>query len=128
MASTAAHISIRDSLRPTHTGVMDEQSVHKGWASYKVGETVRKHGAWRLGGYSVFRKADLIPTRSIEAPFLSDVRFHHMITVALDSLGEIQHVINETGEATTTGPKRFTPKLAEFPGDATMNAPPPCPR
>jgi hypothetical protein len=40
--------------------------------------------------------------------------FHHMITVALDTLGEISNVIDNEGGATSTKP-RVTPKLAEFP-------------
>ena len=42
------------------------------------------------------------------------VRFHHMITVALDNLGEISNVINNSGGAATPKP-RVTPRLAEFP-------------
>ena len=37
-----------------------------------------------------------------------------MITVALDNLGEISNVIDNTGGATSINP-RVTPKLAEFP-------------
>jgi len=42
------------------------------------------------------------------------VKFHHMITVALGDYGEISHVINETGEATSIHP-RVTPKVALYP-------------
>ena len=48
------------------------------------------------------------------SPRSPSVRFHHMITVALDNLGEISNVIDNTGGATVTKP-RVTPKLAEFP-------------
>jgi hypothetical protein len=61
-----------------------------GWASYKVADSVTSHEAWGLGVYSVFRH----PRRrskprhrgSAKTP---GVKFHHMITVALDNLGEI---------------------------------------
>jgi hypothetical protein len=56
-------------------------------------------------------------TRAIEAPRAPGVRFHHMITVALDNQGEISNVIDNAGGATVTHP-RFTPKLAEFPPPA----------
>lgn len=46
--------------------------------------------------------------------FLPSVRFHHMITVALDTLGEISNVINDTDGPTATKPRQM-PKLAEFP-------------
>jgi hypothetical protein len=37
-----------------------------------------------------------------------------MITVALDTLGEISNVINNTDSPTATKPRQM-PKLAEFP-------------
>jgi hypothetical protein len=85
-----------------------------GWASYKVADHVTTHEAWGLGIYSVFRHPDVVLTRAIEVPREPSVRFHHMITVALDNLGEISNVIDDAGGPTATHP-RFTPKLAEFP-------------
>jgi len=85
-----------------------------GWASYKVADNVTTHEAWGLGIYSVFRHPNVSLTRAIEVPKTSDVKFHHMITVALDNLGEISNVIDDKGGSTSTKP-RATPKLAEFP-------------
>jgi hypothetical protein len=85
-----------------------------GWASYKVADNVTSHEAWGLGIYSVFRKPNVILTRAIEVPEQPGVRFHHMITVALDKLGEISNVINKTGGATATAP-RVTPKVTDYP-------------
>ena len=85
-----------------------------GWASYKVADSVTTHEAWGLGIYSVFRHPNVVLTRAIEAPKTPGVKFHHMITVALDNLGAIENVIDDAGGATVTKP-RFTPKLAEFP-------------
>ena len=44
-----------------------------------------------------------------------DVKFHHMITVALDNLGEISNVIDDQGGPTTTGKPRVEPKVNQFP-------------
>jgi len=85
-----------------------------GWASYKVAGSVTTHEAWGLGIYSVFRHPDVTLTRAIEVPTVPGVKFHHMITVALDNLGEISNVIDSTGGPTSTKP-RTTPKVAEFP-------------
>jgi len=85
-----------------------------GWASYKVADSVTTHEAWGLGIYSVFRHPNVVLTRAIEVPEVRGVRFHHMITVALDNLGEISNIINNAGGPTATKP-RVTPKLAEFP-------------
>ncbi len=85
-----------------------------GWASYKVANSVKTHEAWGLGIYSVFRHPNVVLTRAIEVPKTPGVRFHHMITVALDNLGEISNVIDDTGGRTVTRP-RVTPKVTEFP-------------
>ncbi len=85
-----------------------------GWASYKVAAGVLSHEAWGLGVYSVFRHPDVVLTRAIEVPNSPNVRFHHMITIALDNLGQISHVINDAGGAATARP-HVQQKLAEFP-------------
>jgi hypothetical protein len=85
-----------------------------GWASYKVADAVTAHEAWGLGIYSVFRHPNVVLTRAIEVPVNPNVRFHDMITVALDHLGEITNVINNTGGPTATSP-RVTPKVTNFP-------------
>ncbi len=86
-----------------------------GWASYKVADPVVNHEAWGLGIYSVFRHPNVVLTRAIETPVHVNVSFHHMITVALDNLGEISNVIDDKGGPTHVAPNRVTPKVAEFP-------------
>jgi len=85
-----------------------------GWASYKVADKVTSHEAWGLGIYSVFRHPSVVLARAIEVPVNPNVRFHHMITVALDNLGEITNVIDSAGGPTSTKP-RVTPKVTDFP-------------
>ncbi len=85
-----------------------------GWASYKVSDAVTSHEAWGLGIYSVFLRPHVVLTRAIEVPKTPGVQFHHMITVALGDLGEISHVINDAGEATSIHP-RVTPKVTLYP-------------
>jgi len=99
---------------PPDQGSYSSGTGVNGWASYKVADRVTTHEAWGLGIYSVFRHPNVALTRAIEVPRVPGVRFHHMITVALDNLGEISNVIDNAGGATVTHP-RFTPKLAEFP-------------
>jgi len=86
-----------------------------GWASYKVAGTVTTHEAWGLGIYSVFRHPKVVLTRAIEVPANPNVRFHDMITVALDDKGEITNVINDTGGPTAVAPHRLTPQVTNFP-------------
>ena len=85
-----------------------------GWASYKVADNVTSHEAWGLGIYSVFRHPNVALARAIEVPVTDGVRFHHMITVALDNLGEISNVIDDQGGPTHVAPNLITPKVAEF--------------
>jgi len=85
-----------------------------GWASYKVADNVTNHEAWGLGIYSVFIRPHVDLTRAIEVPNRPDVRFHHIITVALGHNGAITHVINDRGESTAIRP-RVTPKINTYP-------------
>ena len=86
-----------------------------GWASYKVADNVTNHDAYGLGIYSVFRHPDVVLTRAIEVPKTPEVRFQHMITVALDNLGSIDNVINDAGGPTSVAPHRITPKVTSYP-------------
>ena len=79
-----------------------------------MSDSVNRHEAWGLGVYSVFRQPDVKLTRAIETPVRPSVRFHNMVTIALDHLGEITHVINDTGAAARTDP-RSTPRVTSFP-------------
>jgi hypothetical protein len=86
-----------------------------GWASYKVADSVTHHEAWGLGVYSVFRHPNVVLTRAIEVPRKPEVRFHSMITVALDDKGEISNVIDDQGGPTTLAPHRVDPRVTSFP-------------
>ena len=86
----------------------------RGYAAYKVADSVTRHEAWGLGIYSVFSQPDVLLDHAIEAPARDGVRFHHMITVCLGARGSIERVINELGEpARCKGPNTAT--VAEFP-------------
>jgi hypothetical protein len=98
---------------PTQASFTSAPGVN-GWASYKVADSVTTHEAWGLGVYSVFRHPDVQLTRAIEVPVKPTVRFYHMVTVALDNLGEITHVIDDTGEAAVPKP-RTVPRVTDFP-------------
>ena len=86
-----------------------------GWASYKVADSVKDHRAWGLGIYSVFTYPGITLTRAIEVPERSTVHFNHMITVALNDLGEITHIINDSGAIANTHKPRVDPKLSVYP-------------
>ena len=76
----------------------------RGYASYKVGASVRTHEAWGLGVYCVFRGAAVIADSAFEAPATPGVRLRHMITVRLEGLAGsgIEHVLNDQGASVIT--------------------------
>ena len=89
-------------------------SSGRGFAAYKVADSVKQHEAWGLGIYSVFLKPDVMLDRAIEAPAAPGIRFHHMITVCLVDKGSIEHVINDAGPAARCKSGN-TATLAEWP-------------
>ena len=72
----------------------------RGYASYKVNDTVTTHEAWGLGVYCVFRKAPVILDNAIETPTVPGVKIHHMVTLRLNpnNGSGIAHVVNGKGD------------------------------
>jgi hypothetical protein len=70
----------------------------RGYDAYKVAPSVTGHEAWGLGSYCYFNvNPSVVAERSFEAPAVSGVRFHDMVTVSLGGTGTINHVINNSG-------------------------------
>ncbi len=83
-----------------------------GWAAYKVADDVTNHEVWGLGVYSFFRDDHTLKLESaIEVPDIEGVSVHHVVTVeyliggdgSSDETGEITNIVNQAGNATTTG-------------------------
>jgi hypothetical protein len=70
----------------------------RGYAAYKVADSVTTHEAWGLGSYCVFTQdLSIVGERAFEAPNKPGVRFHNMVIVSLGGQGTINHVINNVG-------------------------------
>jgi hypothetical protein len=70
----------------------------RGYAAYKVADSVTTHEAWGLGSYCVFNDdPSIVADRAFEVPNKPGVKFHSMVTVSLGGKGTIAHVINNTG-------------------------------
>ncbi|MEV0260184.1 coagulation factor 5/8 type domain-containing protein [Streptomyces sp. NPDC050617] len=70
----------------------------KGYAAYKVADSVTRHEAWGLGSYCFFNVNPAVAAEhAFEAPRASGVRFHDMVTVSLGGTGTIHHIVNDTG-------------------------------
>ncbi|MFD9701641.1 discoidin domain-containing protein [Lentzea sp. NPDC059081] len=70
----------------------------RGWAAYKVADSVTTHQAFGVGAYA-FNQADpsIVTDNGFEAPNRSGVKFTHLVTVSLGGVGTIANVINGTG-------------------------------
>jgi hypothetical protein len=74
------------------------RSDARGYAAYKVADSVTSHEAWGLGSYCYFNvDPSIVAEHGFEVPATSGVRFHDLLTVSLGGQGSIAHVINSTG-------------------------------
>lgn len=82
----------------------------RGYASYKIADTVNTHTAYGLGIYNFFRDADVFLDSAIEAPLNCGMNFNHMVTFWLDGHPNsgITHIINNEGGANSPGNKKMT--------------------
>jgi hypothetical protein len=82
----------------------------RGYAAYKVGNSVTSHEAWGLGSYCYFNvNSSVVEENSFEVPNTSGVKFHDMVTVSLGGVGTINHIINYTG-----GPSNSNHNVADL--------------
>ncbi|MFJ3336881.1 coagulation factor 5/8 type domain-containing protein [Streptomyces sp. NPDC086766] len=74
----------------------------KGYAAYKVGDDVTTHEAWGLGSYCYYNvDPTIVQHNGFSAPDRPGVRFHDLLVISLGGQGQYEHVINETGAATS---------------------------
>jgi hypothetical protein len=73
-----------------------------GYAAYRVGTGVTNHHAWGVGAYSYFRDNAVTVANAIVAPSVSGIEFVNSLSVFLNGLGGITHVINGQGAAVSS--------------------------
>ncbi|MEE1778068.1 coagulation factor 5/8 type domain-containing protein [[Kitasatospora] papulosa] len=87
----------------------------KGYAGYKVDDSVTTHEGWGLGSYCFF---DVDPTirqqHGFQAPVKPGVKFHDLLVVSLGGKGQYDHVINDTGSP-TSGDTTVPSQVVSFP-------------
>jgi hypothetical protein len=72
-----------------------------GYPAYKVAANVTTHEAWGLGSYCYFNvNPAVVSYHAFEVPNTTNVKFHNLLTVSLGGVGNITHVINDTGAQT----------------------------
>ncbi|GHJ49381.1 coagulation factor 5/8 type [Catellatospora sp. TT07R-123] len=75
----------------------------RGYAAYKVADSVTTHEAWGVGSYCVFTQdLSIVGERGFEVPVKPGVKFHNLVIVSLGGQGTIAHVINNTGGPANT--------------------------
>jgi hypothetical protein len=86
----------------------------RGYAAYKVANTVTNHEAWGLGAYCTFNaNPSVVAERAFEVPNTPGVRFRSMVTVSLGGRGTINRIINNTGGPSNSA--RNVANLANYP-------------
>ncbi|WP_329113340.1 coagulation factor 5/8 type domain-containing protein [Streptomyces sp. NBC_01465] len=74
----------------------------KGFAAYKVADSVTAHEGWGLGSYCNFTADSTIrQDHGFAAPNTPGVKFHGLLVVSLGGMGQYEHVINDIGSATS---------------------------
>ena len=90
---------------PSQAVWMQARNV-KGWAAFKVANSVTKFSGYGMGSYSFFNQhVDIFADHAFEAPrTLPAGSFHDLLTIFLDATngsGGILHVINDAGGSST---------------------------
>ncbi|MFB6988548.1 coagulation factor 5/8 type domain-containing protein [Streptomyces sp. NPDC056304] len=87
----------------------------KGFAAYKVDDSVTTHEGWGLGSYCYYNVDPTIrQDHGFEVPVRPGVRFHDLLVVSLGGQGQYEHVINGTGSP-TSGTSTVPSKVVSFP-------------
>ncbi|MFD4228748.1 discoidin domain-containing protein [Streptomyces sp. NPDC058545] len=87
----------------------------KGYAAYKVADSVNNHEGWGLGSYCYFNVDPTIrQDHGLEAPVKPGVKFHDLLVVSLGGQGQYEHVINSTGSP-TSGTSTVPSTVVSFP-------------
>ncbi|MFE5677407.1 discoidin domain-containing protein [Streptomyces erythrochromogenes] len=87
----------------------------KGYAAYRVADSVTVHEGWGLGSYCYYNVDPTIrQEHGFQAPVKPGVRFHDLLVVSLGGNGQYEHVINSTG-APTSGTSTVPSTIVSFP-------------
>ncbi|MFE9252571.1 discoidin domain-containing protein [Streptomyces sp. NPDC007088] len=87
----------------------------RGYAAYKVADSVNTHEGWGLGSYCNYTSdPGIVQEHGFQAPVKPGVKFHDLLVVSLGGMGQYNHVINSTGSA-TSGTSTVPSTVTSFP-------------
>ncbi|MER6441444.1 coagulation factor 5/8 type domain-containing protein [Streptomyces sp. NPDC001185] len=74
----------------------------KGYAAYKVADSVTTHEGWGLGSYCYYNvDPTIVQHHGFAAPNKPGVKFHNLLVVSLGGNGQYERVVNDTGSPTS---------------------------
>jgi hypothetical protein len=89
---------------PPNQAAWNSPAGVNGYAAYKVADNVTTHEGWGLGSYNFFNVNPSVTSfHAFEVPNTPGVKFHDLLTVSLNFMGTITHIINNTGATTPSG-------------------------
>ncbi|PVE12422.1 coagulation factor 5/8 type domain-containing protein, partial [Streptomyces scopuliridis] len=92
-----------------------QNGATRGYAAYKVADTVTTHEGWGLGSYCYYNVDPTIrQAHGFAAPAVPGVKFHGLLVVSLSGNGQYDHVINAIGAA-TSGTTTVPSTVVSFP-------------
>ncbi|MEU6487449.1 discoidin domain-containing protein [Streptomyces sp. NPDC046887] len=92
-----------------------QNGATKGYAAYRVDDSVDTHEGWGLGSYCYYNVDPTIrQDHGFKAPVKPGVRFHSLSVVSLGGNGQFEHVINDRG-GPTSGTSTIPSTVTHFP-------------
>ncbi|SDL01555.1 discoidin domain-containing protein [Streptomyces indicus] len=94
-----------------------QNGATKGYAAYRVDDSVDAHEAWGLGSYCNYNvDPGIRQDHGFKTPVKPGVKFHSLLVVSLGGMGHYHHVINDTGASTEPGGTSTVPStVVSFP-------------
>ncbi|WGP08352.1 discoidin domain-containing protein [Streptomyces sp. SH5] len=87
----------------------------KGYAAYRVDDSVEQHEGWGMGSYCYYNvDPTIVQQHGFKAPVKPGVKFHNLLVVSLGGNGQYQHVINNVGSP-TSGTSTIPSTVTNFP-------------
>ncbi|WP_406141305.1 discoidin domain-containing protein [Streptomyces anulatus] len=87
----------------------------KGYAAYRVDDSVEQHEGWGMGSYCYYNvDPTIIQEHGFKAPVKPGVKFHNLLVVSLGGNGQYEHVINNVGSP-TSGTSTVPSTVVNFP-------------
>ncbi|GAA2944339.1 discoidin domain-containing protein [Streptomyces enissocaesilis] len=89
----------------------------KGYAAYRVDDSVDVHEGWGMGSYCNYNvDPSIVQDHGFKAPVKPGVKFHSLLVVSLGGMGHYNHVINNTGASTAPSGSSTVPStVVSFP-------------